>query len=114
MMHVMDALVSHGCLIVDVTDGGTTYSDALTINKMWATSSDFFETVSGDKNIERLLPYLKMAEGADSPHVLAGSLPTETTSYILWRLELYAMTMKDILLQVKQGGHIQINVNEVN
>ena len=68
MMHVMDALVSHGCLIVDVTDDGTTYLDALTINNMWATLSDFFETVSGDKNIERLLPDLKMAEGAASPH----------------------------------------------
>eukprot|EP00553_Chaetoceros_curvisetus_P014613 CAMPEP_0204652078 /NCGR_PEP_ID=MMETSP0718-20130828/14344_1 /ASSEMBLY_ACC=CAM_ASM_000674 /TAXON_ID=230516 /ORGANISM="Chaetoceros curvisetus" /LENGTH=164 /DNA_ID=CAMNT_0051675989 /DNA_START=763 /DNA_END=1257 /DNA_ORIENTATION=+ len=72
MMHVMDALISHGCLIVDVIEGGTTYSDALTINKMWATSSDFFETVSGDKNIERLLPDLKMAEGAASPHGLTG------------------------------------------
>ncbi len=71
-MHVMDALVSHGCLLVDLTDGGTKYSDALKVSKMWDVSSEFFDTLKGDEDLEKSLPGMKTAEGAGSPHAVTG------------------------------------------
>jgi hypothetical protein len=72
LMHVMDALVSHSCLVVDLTDGGTRFGDALKLSKMWNTASDFFEKVDNDVSVMASLPAMKLAEGAGSPHAVVG------------------------------------------
>lgn len=71
-MHVMDALVSHTCLVVDLTDGGTRFGDALKLSKMWDNASNFFETVSSNDDVLKSLPGMKTAEGAGSPHAMTG------------------------------------------
>jgi hypothetical protein len=43
VMHVMDALVSHGCLVVDVTDGGVHMEKAVVLKDMWQAAADFFQ-----------------------------------------------------------------------
>jgi hypothetical protein len=43
VMHVMDALISHGCLIVDVTDGGAHLDRAVVLKDMWQAAGDFFQ-----------------------------------------------------------------------
>jgi hypothetical protein len=43
VMHVMDALVSHGCLVVDVTDGGVHMEKAVVLKDMWEAAADFFQ-----------------------------------------------------------------------
>jgi hypothetical protein len=47
-MHVMDAFVSHGVLIVDVTNGGTDFTHAIQLSNMWNATQAFFErTIPG-------------------------------------------------------------------
>jgi hypothetical protein len=72
LMHVMDALVSHTCLVVDLTDGGTKFGDALILSKMWDNASNFFETVGSSDEVLKSLPGMRAAEGAGSPHAMAG------------------------------------------
>ncbi len=72
LMHVMDALVSHSCLVVDVTDGGTRFGDALKLSKMWKTSSNFFDAVNEDERKEASLPGMQVAEGAGSSYAKVG------------------------------------------
>jgi hypothetical protein len=43
VMHVMDALVSHGCLVVDVTDDGVHMDRAVVLATMWQAAEDFFQ-----------------------------------------------------------------------
>ena len=74
LMHVMDALVSHTCLVVDLTDGGTKFGDALILSKMWDNASNFFETVGSSDEVLKSLPGMRAAEGAGSPHAMAGCL----------------------------------------
>jgi hypothetical protein len=45
ILHVMDALVSHGCLIVDLTNGGTDMEHAKTMAAMWNTVETFYQQV---------------------------------------------------------------------
>lgn len=71
-MHVMDALVSHSCLIVDLTDGGTRFGDAIKLQNMWESSSKFFEKVASDEKVVKALPTMKVAEGTGSPHAMVG------------------------------------------
>lgn len=72
LMHVMDALVSHSCLIVDLTDGGTRFGDAIKMKKMWDASSKFFQTIQNDNDAIKSLPNMKKAEGTGSPHAMIG------------------------------------------
>ena len=72
LMHVMDALVSHSCLVVDLTDGGTKFGDALKLSKMWDTSEKFFDTLKTNNEIKETLPGMKTADGAGSTHAVTG------------------------------------------
>jgi len=72
LMHVMNALVNHGCLIVDLTDGGTSYDDAIKMSKMWQTTDSFFESINAEESKMESLPNLGMAEGAGSPNAVVG------------------------------------------
>ena len=71
VMHVMDALVSHGCLIVDVTDGGKSFEKAMVVAEMWATTERFFERVDKGDLPEEILG-MKTAEEVGSTHAKVG------------------------------------------
>ncbi|KAG7344617.1 hypothetical protein IV203_022625 [Nitzschia inconspicua] len=70
-MHVMNALVAHGVLLVDLTDGGVTFKDAETMANMWKTTEQFFETVS-DPAVAETLPGMTTVSGARSKHAKVG------------------------------------------
>jgi hypothetical protein len=63
LMHVMDALVSHGALVVDLTDGGTTYQLATRTKEMWDTTEKFFDTLESDPELEDNLPGMTSVVG---------------------------------------------------
>lgn len=70
-MHVMNALVSHGVLIVDLTDGGSTFKDATLVAKMWTATENFFDKVS-DSTIAERLPGMTTVTEAESSHAKVG------------------------------------------
>lgn len=72
VMHVMDALVNHGCLVIDLTDGGTTYKDALLMSELWKNTENFFESVKNDSELASSLPPMKAVENIGTPHAVAG------------------------------------------
>lgn len=71
LMHVMDAFANHGCLIVDVTNGGTTFEDATTVARMWNAVGIFFDSVSLDEKLEKI-PYMSCMDEVGSPHAKLG------------------------------------------
>ena len=71
LMHVMDALVSHGVLLVDLTDGGSDYEDAMKLKKMWETAGTFFEKVEDD-SVEQKLPGMTTVMETGSEHAKVG------------------------------------------
>ena len=74
-MHVMDALVAHGCLIVDLAGNGATTDLRLIMANMWEASSMFFATLDANPETEMQLP--KMASIAASPYAKMGYINTE-------------------------------------
>lgn len=70
VMHVMDAFVSHGCLIVDLTDAGTTFDKALQLSNMWATVNNFYDYALNSEDF--LVPGLETAVGAGAQHAKVG------------------------------------------
>ena len=72
LMHVMDALVNHGCLVVDLSDGGVSSMDAAVLTKMWEVSSNFFDTIESDESLMETLPEMTTAEGAGSRNAVTG------------------------------------------
>mmetsp|Transcript_21534 Transcript_21534/g.63087 ORF Transcript_21534/g.63087 Transcript_21534/m.63087 type:complete len:784 (-) Transcript_21534:127-2478(-) len=75
LMHLMDALVTHGCLIVDLTDGGANFAPALALSDMWSSTSSFFDAVNPSpegEDVAPSLPSIDVAEGAGSRHATVG------------------------------------------
>ncbi len=72
LMHVMNSLVSHGCLIVDLSDGGMSSLDSSLISKMWDVVNEFFDKIENDVKLFETLPDLKVADGAGSPNAVCG------------------------------------------
>ena len=72
VMHAMDALVSHGVLIVDLTDGGETFTDAALMSDMWETTDKFFEKVKDDSVAEQILPGMTTVMETGSQHAKVG------------------------------------------
>lgn len=60
----MDALVSHGCLIVDLTDGGTSFELAKRVGDMWKTVEGFFQALESDPDQEVFLPPMSSIEAS--------------------------------------------------
>ncbi len=73
----MDALVSHGCLIVDVSDGGTKYQPVLAMANMWQTVEQFFAQVQ-DETKAATLP--AMTSVLDSPYAKVGYAAYDNSS----------------------------------
>eukprot|EP00579_Thalassiosira_antarctica_P029791 CAMPEP_0202030562 /NCGR_PEP_ID=MMETSP0905-20130828/64560_1 /ASSEMBLY_ACC=CAM_ASM_000554 /TAXON_ID=420261 /ORGANISM="Thalassiosira antarctica, Strain CCMP982" /LENGTH=711 /DNA_ID=CAMNT_0048594365 /DNA_START=66 /DNA_END=2198 /DNA_ORIENTATION=+ len=72
LMHVMDSLCNHGCLIVDMTDEDTATNDATKMSKMWETTTAFFDKVINDENAVNTIPPMQQAEGVGSSHAMVG------------------------------------------
>lgn len=72
VMHVMDAFVNHGCLVIDLSDGGTTYKDALLMSEMWKNTEAFFKYVNKDGELAKSLPPMKAVENIGTQHAVAG------------------------------------------
>jgi len=74
LKHVMNALVNHGCLIVDLTDANSSYKYATKLTKMWNVTQSFFETIndSSNNNNTTSLPPMSVVDGAGSKHAVAG------------------------------------------
>ena len=71
LLHVMDSLANHGCIIVDLTDGDKLHEDAQTMSKMWKATEAFFKkVVAGDA--ANILPEMGPAEGVGSSHAMVG------------------------------------------
>mmetsp|Transcript_22362 Transcript_22362/g.25150 ORF Transcript_22362/g.25150 Transcript_22362/m.25150 type:complete len:726 (+) Transcript_22362:124-2301(+) len=71
LIHVMNALVSHGVLIVDLTDGGSSFKDAEVMSRMWKATNMFFEKVS-DPAVASKLPGMTTAKETGSSHAKVG------------------------------------------
>ena len=67
----MNALVAHGVLIVDMTDGGTSFKDAEAMARMWETADDFFEK-SSDSSVAASLPGMTTVMETGSQHATVG------------------------------------------
>ena len=73
LLHVMDALANHGCLIVDLTDGDADTSDAEAMGRMWRTTEAFFARVDEDDGEGApSVPPMQVAEGVGSSHAMVG------------------------------------------
>lgn len=64
IMHVMDALVAHGALVVDLTDGGTKYQSAIEMKRMWDAVKKFFDKIANDKELAGKLPGMTSVVGS--------------------------------------------------
>jgi hypothetical protein len=80
LMHVMDSLVSHGCLIVDLSDGGVSSLDAHTMTKMWEVVGSFFETIEGDDDLMQSLPGMEVVEETGSSNAVAGFMASDDSA----------------------------------
>ena len=67
----MNALVSHGVVLVDLTDGGSSFKDAEVMARMWQTTAHFFEKVS-DPSIASKLPGMTTVAETGSNHAKVG------------------------------------------
>ena len=72
LMHVMNALVSHSCLIVDLSDGGMSSLHSQKLAKMWEVVDKFFQTIETDSELEKTLPELKQSKETGSPNAVCG------------------------------------------
>jgi len=71
LLHVMDSLANHGCIIVDLTDEDKFLEAAEIMCGMWeATESFFKQVVEGDA--ANTLPAMGPAEGVGSSHAMVG------------------------------------------
>jgi hypothetical protein len=70
LMHVMDALVSHGALLVDLSDGGTVFAKPEAMSSLWKATEHFFDRVSREGNSN--LPAMTTALETGSHHAKVG------------------------------------------
>ncbi|KAL3907298.1 MAG: hypothetical protein SGILL_008931, partial [Bacillariaceae sp.] len=70
-LHVMNALVAHGVLLVDLTDGGTAMRDAEVISNMWAATDAFYDNLS-DTSVVESIPGMTTVMEAGSLHAKVG------------------------------------------
>ena len=71
-MLVMDAFVSHGCLVVDVTDGGDAKRRADLLHQMWQVTESFYRNVASNVHNHTALPSWEPVAEAGSVHAKVG------------------------------------------
>ena len=74
LMHVMDSMVNHGCLVVDLSDGGLSSIQSHTLAKMWEVTSSFYESIENDSDLMQTLPGMRVEEETGSPNAVTGFL----------------------------------------
>lgn len=67
----MNALVAHGVLLVDLTDGGSSFKDAEAMSRMWKSVGQFFEKIS-DASVADKFPGMKTVMETGSQQVTVG------------------------------------------
>jgi hypothetical protein len=70
IMHVMDAFVSHGCLIVDLTNSGESFEKAAIFSEMWNAVDKCFEQIHEKES--SILPGMQPAQETGSQHAMVG------------------------------------------
>lgn len=79
MMHVMNALVAHGALLVDMTNGGESMDEAKILSQMWQTVEKFFATIE-DKDVASKLTSMATIAEAGSKHAKVGYAEADNAS----------------------------------
>jgi len=95
LVHVMNALVAHGVLLVDLTDGGSSFENARVLSRMWNTAGQFFETIS-DASVAAKLPGMTtVLETGSSQHATVGYSEYDSGSlkFLETRLERTSKTL---------------------
>ncbi len=72
LLHVMDSLANHRCLIMDMTDGDTNTDNAIKMSKMWEATTKFFDAVINNDEASKKTPPMQVAEGVRSSHAMVG------------------------------------------
>jgi hypothetical protein len=70
-MHVMNSIVAHGVVLVDLTDGGESFESAQMLAKMWEAADDFFEKIQ-DQSVAQTLPGMATVADTGSKYAKAG------------------------------------------
>ena len=71
LMQVMNALVAHGVLLVDLTNGGESMESAKALSQMWRAVESFFGAINDD-SIASKLPMMATIKEAGSTHAKVG------------------------------------------
>jgi len=71
VMHVMNALVAHGVLLVDLTNGGQSMEVARQLSRMWKSVESFFDVIK-DESVSSRLPAMATIKETGSPHAKVG------------------------------------------
>ena len=71
-MHVMHALVAHGALLLDVTDGGTNFDLAKQVGQMWKGIGDFYNKIDQNDSAAKNLPPMTTIMDTGSQTAKAG------------------------------------------
>ena len=71
LKHVMNALVAHGVLLVDLTNGGETMQSAKVLSQMWSAVESFFGAID-DVSVANSLPMMATINEAGSKHAKVG------------------------------------------
>jgi hypothetical protein len=84
----MNALVAHGVLLVDLTDGGSSFKDAEAMSRMWKSAHEFFEKVS-DASVADKLPGMTtvMETGSQQAKVGYSEYDSGSLKFLETRLE---------------------------
>mmetsp|Transcript_30161 Transcript_30161/g.61605 ORF Transcript_30161/g.61605 Transcript_30161/m.61605 type:complete len:713 (+) Transcript_30161:201-2339(+) len=69
LLHVMDSLANHGCLVVDLTDGDKSHDSAKKMSNMWRATESLFKNAK-DEGVN--LPSMHVADGVGSSHAVVG------------------------------------------
>ena len=73
LMHVMDALANHGCLIVDLSNRNENENDAaIAMSKMWNSVDTFFDKITNSDSLAEKIPRMGVAEGVGSKTAMIG------------------------------------------
>lgn len=110
LMHVMNSLVSHGVLLVDVTDGGKTVESARALSNMWKAADALLDNQQNQTIIDCISPSnmssdslksleirVERATGSLIPKEISEYLGNEGASVIKSALDIISRIGKDVI-----------------
>jgi len=87
VLHVMNALVAHGCLLVDVSNGGQDMESVAKMAKLWETVDEFFQS-----DVSKIAP-LQTATETGSPHAKVGYVNHNGLEFLETRMDYTSETV---------------------